>query len=117
MDEIIKIVIDYGVTSIIIVSLFYLSFKYIPKIIDISMERMKKRDYRDELLKLQIESNTQALKSVEKVVEYNTLIIQQNTDHRYKFDDEIKELKEMVNEYVNKTSKIVDELHKCRGEK
>lgn len=116
MDEIIKIVLDYGVSSILIVSIFYLAFKYIPKIIDISMERMKKRDYRDELLKLQIESNTQALKSVEKVVEHNTVIIKQNTDNRHKFEDEIKELKEMVNEYVKKTSKIMIELKKCRGD-
>lgn len=110
MDEIIKIVIDYGVTSIMMASIFYLGFKYIPKIIDISMDRMKKRDYRDELLKQQIESNTQAIKSIEKVIEHNTEIIKSNSDKCLKIDKQIKVLNNLIKEYSFNTNNIIDQL-------
>jgi len=97
MSEISKSILDYGVSGAVLIGIAFLFVKYLPKLIDIFIKRLEKRDYREDLFMKTIENNS-------CVIENNTAVINKNIINQ-----------ELINNNIGKMNEVL-ERHDKRSE-
>lgn len=103
MEETTQMVMNYGFFGAFMIIFLYIGLKYIPKVIDMWLEKSKKRDYRDDILMKTIENNS-------RVIENNTMIIQLNTDNRHKLEEQVCRLNETLFRHDTRAEEIAQDV-------
>lgn len=96
MDEIIKLIQDVGVYVCIIGLVLWLGVKYLPKYIELKLERMKERDYMMDSFKSVVENNSQVISNNTEVIKLNSTTIKNYTDNAHKLENKIEGLSNKV---------------------
>lgn len=99
MEEMTKTILDYGVSTAILIGLAFLFVKYLPQLINIFIERLKKRDFRDDLFLKTIENNS-------RVIENNTVVINKNIINQELINNNIGKMNELLERH-DKRSEIM----------
>lgn len=89
MQETAKSVLDYGISGAILIGLAFLFVKYLPELINIFIDRLKKRDYRDDLFLRTIENNS-------RVIENNTAVINKNLTNQELINNNIQKMNDVL---------------------
>ena len=92
MKEIVQIIQDIGIYACIIGIILYLGLKYLPKYIELRLERMKEKDFMFDSFKSVIENNSQVINNNSEVIKLNSTTIKNYTDNSYKLENKIDEL-------------------------
>lgn len=92
MEEILKLIQDGGIYFCFIAIFLFLGFKYLPKFIEIKLNRMKERDYMYDSFKAVIENNSQVISNNTEVIKLNSTTIKNYTDNSHKLENKIDTL-------------------------
>ena len=102
IQEIVKIVLDCGLTTVIIGIIIYLSMKYLPRFIDLKLKRVEEKDLMMDSFKAVVENNSSVILNNSEVIKANADSINNYTKNAHKLEDKMQELTNAVNE-SNKT--------------
>lgn len=112
MEETTKLFMDFGFLGVIMIVILYLMLKYIPQYLDHLFERIKKRDYRDDLLMETIKNNT-------SVIDNNSLVIKAATDKSDNLDTTLKEFIDNFKRHDSRAEVILQDIkivkHNMKG--
>ena len=116
MEEIVKLIADFGLSGCLIIVILVLGFKYIPKFLDLKLKRAEEKDYMLDSFKSVIENNSQVINNNSEVIKLNSTTIKNYTDNAHKLEDRLHELTNEVNG-MNQQLAINNEVLKERNRK
>jgi len=105
MEEFITIFQDLGIYACIVFVILYLGLKYLPKYIELRLERMKEKDYMLDSFKSVIENNSQVISNNSEVIRLNSTTIKNYTDNSHKLENKI----EVLTNEVKSANKLLSE--------
>ena len=92
MDEITKVITNFGLLGAILVILFFISFKYIPKFLDLKLKRLQEHDDMMDSFKAVLNNNSQVINNNSEVIRLNTSTIKNYTENSHKLEKKIEGL-------------------------
>lgn len=111
MEEITKLITDFGFTVALSIGVLLLSFKYIPKWLDYVLNRAKEKDYMMDNFKSVIDNNTEVIRNNTEVIKLNSTTIKNYTDNAHKLEQHISELTKIV-EITNRNVELLKETRR-----
>ena len=111
IDNIVKIVQDIGLTTVLMIIVIYFAFKYGPKYIELKLKRMEEKNYMLDSMKAVIENNTHVVSNNSEVMKLNSTTIKNYTDNSHKLENKIDDLTKVVQE-ANTNIKVLKERSK-----
>lgn len=107
MEEVITVIQDFGLVATLIIILLLIGLKYLPKFLDLKLNRMKEKDYMLDSFKSVIENNSQVINNNSEVIKLNSTTIKNYTDNAYKLE---KNFDSLTNE-VKESNKLMIEAN------
>ena len=101
-EEIVKLIVNEGLTAVICVIIGTIGFKYLPKYIELKLKRMEEKDLMLDSFKAVVENNSSVISNNSEVIKSNSETINNYTKNAHKLEDKMQELTKAVNE-SNKT--------------
>ena len=111
IENIIKVVQDIGLTTVLIIIIIYFVFKYGPKYIELKLKRMEEKNYMLDSFKAVVENNTHVISNNSEVMKLNSTTIKNYTDNSHKLENKIDDLTKVVQE-TNTNIEILKERGK-----
>lgn len=117
MKEIANLYADLGVTACIIIVILFLGFKYIPKWLDLRLERAKEKDYMMDSFKAVIENNSKVIDNNSQVIKLNSETIKAYGENATRLENQVAGLSKGIHvlDGLIKDTKIDIEILKERG--
>ena len=117
MKEITSIYTDLGITACIVIVILFLGLKYIPKWLDLRLERAKEKDYMMDSFKSVIENNSKVIDNNSQVIKLNSETIKAYGDYAAKLENQVAGLSGdiQVLDGLIKETKMDIEILKDRG--
>ena len=112
MEEVAKILFDYGLIGAILIVVLFLLVKYAPKYLEIKLKRLEEKDYMLDSFKSVVENNSQVINNNSDVIKLNSTTIKNYTDNAHKLENKLDLLAEEVresNKLMNETNIILKE--------
>lgn len=110
MEEILKLIGDYGVTAILFGGLILLFAKYIPSLMNIWIERLKAKNSANDLLFETIRNNSQIIENNSRVIENNTVAMQKSSTHYDKINNALDKINGSFCEHDKRAENIAKDL-------
>ncbi len=108
-EQIVQLVQDLGIYTVLIVVFLYIGLKYIPKFLDLKLKRTEEKDYMLDSFKTVIENNSQVIANNSEVIRLNSDTIKTYTSNSDKLGNKIDNLIKEVQE-TNKNVEILKEI-------
>ncbi len=110
MEELVKLVSDYGFLFIFITIIVYFFIKYGDKYLQITLNRMEHKNYMIDSLTKALDNCTNVIEHNTKALENNSVVIKNYTTNAYKLENKIDSLVKELNEKDIKTTELITEI-------
>lgn len=110
MDDILKLVSDFGVATTLVIAIILLFAKYIPILMNIWVERLKAKNTANDLLFETIRNNGAIIENNSRVIENNTQAMKKSSAHYDKINNALDKLNESFSNHDKRAEHIAKDV-------